>query len=761
MANLIKAPFNFVPLSEKVFYPKWANQISHDIPFEDGISGKIEIEIEALSPIYVRNGLDASCMKIDNPEYLKFSSFANEYFLPATSIKGMVRNVLEIITFSKMPVDSRKKYAQRDWNNPDLYTLKSPEEQAKILCGWLQQDGDDYKIFDCGHPYRISQKYLDQYLKSKGVNPFFENDFCETSLLKLNKIQEVGQNKIDPKTARYKYERLGSKNQYLLDNVSFDIDEDTANEYMPRRSKIIHGGSMRGTIVLTGQPDSWKQDRKNNKRAGKFYEFLFLDSSKTIPISELEVEQFKFIYKDSEDWKYWNKKLLNGNKIPVFFRSSGKGNDIKIKDMGFALLYKLPYENSVKDLVDNFQKTQNDKIDLSQAILGFTSKEKCLKGRVQFGHALAENSTIKELPEVKTALGSPKASYYPLYIRQNGKNNHVDQYVTYNDGIINGWKRYPVKNELLPEKSAGDKIDTRFKPLSAGSKFHSTITFHNLKKIELGAIMSALTFHGHQNEVCHSIGMAKPLGYGKLKVNSCKIKGDKEGTGLELMAYFEKQMNEFLGKDWIGCEQISELLSMGYSDHGVSNDLLSYMKLEMKGANEFESSKKAKELFQPFSILSKLKPPINSIYETHKEIIDAEQIAIEEFKRAKKIRLQEEALRELILANELINQEKEKERNERLAKKMEDGLSFLVTTRDFDDAKKRIDEWMKKAKVKVLPDLQHHILQIAITRFYKDLKPNDKKNWEKPFNDKNPTWKKVSGWVGVELAKEWYNQIIN
>ena len=658
----IKAPFNFVPLSDKIFYPKWVDQISHDIPFEDGISGKIELEMEAISPIYVRNGVEASMMITDNKQYLEFSSFENNYFLPATSVKGMTRNVLEVITYSKMPVDARKKYAQRDWNNKELYTLKSPEEQAKIHCGWLQQDGEGYKIIDCDLPYRISQTYLDEYLISKNVNPFFEKDFCETSNLNINKIQEVGKSKIDPKTARYKYERLGEANLSVLENVSFEIDEDTANEYMPRRSKIIKNGSKRGTIVLTGQPDKWKLARKNVKGAGKYYEFIFPASTKTINISELEVEQFKFMYKESDDWKYWNKKLLNGGKIPVFFRTSGKGKDLKIKDMGFALLYKLPYNNSVKDIVNFFQKTQNEKLDLSQAILGFTSNEKSLKGRVQFSHAFAVKETVQELPEVTTALGSPKASYYPLYIRQYGQNGKVAQYATFNDGIISGWKRYPVKNELLPSKSAGDKLDTKFKPLNSGTKFKSTIKFHNLKKVELGALLSSLTFHGHQHEVCHSIGMAKPLGYGKLRVNSCLLKSDSEESSDELMAHFEKQMNIFLGHEWLSSEMIKELFSMGYSNHGVSNEDLSYMKLEMKGPNDFENAKKAKEHFNTFTKQAIRKPQTNSIYEKYREKLDQIEIAKEEERIAELKRIEELRLKEQALAEEVKKQEEEKQK---------------------------------------------------------------------------------------------------
>jgi len=42
---MITAPFNFVPLNKKVFFPDWAEKVSHDIPFSDGESGVIDITI--------------------------------------------------------------------------------------------------------------------------------------------------------------------------------------------------------------------------------------------------------------------------------------------------------------------------------------------------------------------------------------------------------------------------------------------------------------------------------------------------------------------------------------------------------------------------------------------------------------------------------------------------------------------------------------------------------------------------------------------
>lgn len=75
--------------------------------------------------------------KNNTAEYRSFSNVSNQYFIPATSIKGEVRNVLEILSFSKMDVDHNALFAQREWNNPELYSIKG--NQLHILCGWLKR----------------------------------------------------------------------------------------------------------------------------------------------------------------------------------------------------------------------------------------------------------------------------------------------------------------------------------------------------------------------------------------------------------------------------------------------------------------------------------------------------------------------------------------------------------------------------------------------------------------------------------------------
>jgi len=100
---MITAPFNFVPLSEKVFFPEWSEQVSHDIPFSDGESGVIDITITAKSPIFIRNhyveGDDFYTDNGGNKISTEFCHSKGTPYIPATSVKGMVRGVLEIMSF--------------------------------------------------------------------------------------------------------------------------------------------------------------------------------------------------------------------------------------------------------------------------------------------------------------------------------------------------------------------------------------------------------------------------------------------------------------------------------------------------------------------------------------------------------------------------------------------------------------------------------------------------------------------------------------
>ncbi len=153
---MITAPYNFVPLNKEVFYPSWSEQVSHDIPFEDGESGEIEITITAKSPIFIR----------DHENSEEFCQHNGEYYIPSTSIKGMVRNVLEIMSFGEMRIDEKKlsqPMTVRDMSNS--------KELVGVAtgCGFLKQDTQGkWFIEDYGQPRTI--EYTDTANKTLTID---------------------------------------------------------------------------------------------------------------------------------------------------------------------------------------------------------------------------------------------------------------------------------------------------------------------------------------------------------------------------------------------------------------------------------------------------------------------------------------------------------------------------------------------------------------------------------------------------------------
>lgn len=649
----IKSPFNFVPVSEKVYFPDWSEQISYDVPFSDGISGTIHLHITTHTPTFVRNGHTKEDAEKKYPTYNSFSKIANRYFIPATSIKGEVRNILEILSFSKMDIDRSSLFAQREWDNTKLYTLKT--NQSEVRCGWLRRKGNDYEIINCGKPYRISHKRIDEFI---GEN-VMENLFSERNGINLNEKKEEK----DPKTAIFKYE-LMKKKGIDLTNLSFEIDEEACNSYNTRRVLVSDNGTIEGTIVLTGQPDRWAE--RNNpvitRPKGKYYEFVFanneevINGKKAYDVSKETFDHYKFIYQDSAEWQRIKVDIETKQGVPVFFRVE----DNKIKDFGMAFLYKLPYEKSPFEVLPKAHKIETP--DLAQCIFGYTSKNKSLKGRVQFGHAFSNDAQSDK--DITLTLNTPKASYYPIYIQQEGRNGIVTRYETYNDGKLSGWKRYHIRKKTWEKAMNSEKLDTIIHPVKKGSTFHGSISFHNLRPVELGALLSALTFHGTSG-CYHSIGQGKPYGFGKVTYN-IELDCDNNNNELEYyMSSFEYTMGQHTS--WIGSEQVTTLLTIAANE--VEGTPFEYMTMEMGGTNEFILAKSNNEYLAPAKQILEKRILPQSLYERGEEIQEKEKKNIKDsylklFEEIQGMTREEEAFRKFDEITAELTKKFENEQNE-------------------------------------------------------------------------------------------------
>ena len=679
---MITAPFNFVPLSEKVFIPEWGEWVSHDIPFKDGESGEIEVTITAESPIFIRDHLDEK----------RFCNHNGQYYIPGSSLKGMVRSVLEIMSFGKMCPGEHEgnmddvRFSVRDLSNAKNFYFS---EIRSAKAGWLEKGEDGYRIISCGTPGRVSHADIDRFF---GVS--FKKNFKQGTFKEQND---------DNKTARHKYslleELLDEKGdrRNITEPFSFEYERDDAGRKIYKFSKT---GGEKGVLVMTGQP-SGRKEPESGEESGKTYEFVFFEPGNNPTIIEVpkdKFEDFKFIYFDgrdtqpleSEDWKYWKKKLYRGERIPVFYHADGK----RLKHFGLAYLYKLPYHHTTGDGVPLAHKT--DRKDLAETIFGYVQERDALKGRVHFSHARAI-SGARELPEVSLILGTPRASFYPIYLRQNGQT-----YTTYmNDHFrLAGWKRYPVHQRVetgnIQQGNDNEEVVTRFKPLDSGVQFRAKIVYHNLKPQEIGALLSALTFHGCR-ECRHNIGLAKPFGYGKIRV-------DIEHPNKEKYLKIYEATMEYVIGDWRKSEQLGELLAMATPQNNRGNSKLKYMMLDpSQHIDEFRDAKKNQEYLKYYSYLDNIRVPdipsyideveMKSFIETWEKQKEEMKKRQEEYERLLKSELDKAISNTLSLSDKAV----EKEQGDKDCKdfsKLQESLSELENI--LEDAKSHADYLKEK-----------------------------------------------------------------
>jgi CRISPR-associated protein (TIGR03986 family) len=589
--SLIPSPYNFVPLSNTVVFPEWHADVYHDVPLADGLSGELEINIEAISEIYVRNG---GSSKDDFFAAATGPNGLEECYIPGTSLKGVLRNVLEIVSFGKMSRVSPHRYALRDLHNA-AYTGKMTEKKDIIYplpkAGWLQEVDGKWMLIPCKHA-------------------------------------RVEQADIDPKLGTWRGSAVEKYDKFNIGMITFDLDSRTTHrhscgEIAYKKAVNIVNGKYKGTVVYTGQPSP----REYGKTKRKHMEFIFFDheESNTVNVSAL-MKDFEFIHsldrgEPNEEWGYWLSKKRRDPKtrIPVFYLTKNHQPAQPTNpplSMGLAMMYRLPYTYDLHQTIAHTSPNHLDqqRSDLAELLFGHVHEKGALRGRVQIGHARETADSRhkrdgKTLRLVTTVLGSPKPTFYPNYVKQNQQQGKCNAYKTYMDkeAEVRGWKRYPVRNDqeqLKPDcpKSPTPDVATAFRPLPPGTRFKGMIRFHNLSPIELGALLWVLEWGGDAS--CrHQVGMAKPLGFGRVRIVASEPSfrygvspsPDKKTLRSRFEAYMEAHI-----PDWRNSDSLKHLLAMASATVGSPHPL-TYPVLDPKTrTNHFADHKEAKHALLPY-----------------------------------------------------------------------------------------------------------------------------------------------------------------
>lgn len=479
----ISSPYNFVPLNKYVYIPEWWDKVSNDIPFSDGEDGSIEFTFTNVSPIFTRNGSASKDERYS--AHVAMPDGKRLYFLPGSSIKGMLRSSLEVMSFGKMIQYDDRSFGYRTFNENenDYETYHSTITNQK--CGWLQKEGESYSLIPCN------------------------GDFKTVNISELFRKYGYAMNK----------NGIGDRNKAIAGK---------GNDLYP----IYKKDGKNYKLVCTG------------KMNGKKHEYLFpLATSGKVPLMETTedgkiekkkvLKQFLSIYAQNKDaTDFINDYLEKGKRIHVFYVMDTQGDLIA---MGLSKMMKLPYGNSISDLVKKGQEAKTER-DLCETMFGYirnSDKEHSLKGRIQICNAYCVDSEGKELTisdgdlfKVSGILGEPKPSFYPFYLNQDEKNG---EHRTYADAdTIAGRKFYRIHEgssvtQLPPGKP---NMMVYFNAIRQNKIFKCHINVHNLKAIEVGALLYSII---QEDGVYHNLGLAKSFGYGKLK---CCKKEDIKLTGL-------------------------------------------------------------------------------------------------------------------------------------------------------------------------------------------------------------------------------------
>ena len=767
MSDMITAPYNFVPLNKHVYLPDWADQISHDIPFKDGEDGYIEVTWENVFPLCIR---DASTGDDGYSMHVKQSDGSRLYFLPGSSLRGMLRNTLNILAFGKMEQYDNRFFGYRIFDTNKSLGKKYQKEMAKVKFGWLHKDeseDDKYVLYPC----------IDGFdkIRIEDVSKWYPGyDEKKTSWERNNFIQR--------QSGCYfpKYEKYEDDKTYC--------------------------------ILATGQ------------MLGKEHELLISQPDKDHPISlgKKTIDSFFAVYEPSPYFDEYQKLLKEGTDIPVSYISVSDGQGKNgIAAMGMGRMFRYPYKYDVSSLIEKEQpECQSGKRDLCETIFGWIGNENSAKGRVQICNALMTNTISEnELKEIVGVLGAPKASFYPLYLKQSAPG-----YQTYesDDACIAGRKRYRIHDgdsvTELPKGNGNGNVTSILKFLPRNCKFKMRINVHNLRRVEIGALLSAITFHKTQG-VYHNIGSAKGFGYGKLKCANLKLHGLNSDKEEHYLKAFEMEMNADLGEEWRQTEEVRTLMAI-MSRH--DDACLRMMEMDK---NKFPNEKNEYAYYSRNANFSKLEEKLKSacsfVSEEDRKLIEERKKQLEEVRRQRErverknlfeienagayddifqkrkegnfdvalkelnnliTRLNTNSLdceKEEALVQEITREkseaekreqedkkkEKQKERESYLAKGLSGHLnekstrddkpeSFRVT--DWSTCATRVNKWLRDKQSETLDVEERDILEAVIRRLATNPVKRDQKKWN---SQNSPIWKQIKEYLGEERAGKLFEEL--
>ena len=547
-----KTPYNFVPLNNDIVESDFNIE---NCPFNkyhtDRKTGFIEISIKPKTPLYIRDLEELTNYKKNKGERKKFEDINSDFFsplngklrIPGSSLRGMIKTLVEIIGFGKfINFDNKRLYfrgfadksLKKDYSSFGLskFDKKNNVTKYAVKAGFLRKVGLNYTLIEAGSPIRLKKNISQNLISTYDKFPF----------------------------------------QIENENKEFNKDETNNMDFnffwnKERTECIVISGSILDKNDNPIKNVDWKIEKKENPN-----EITILPEDVKEYLNDENRTKNVNLIKAIENVK--NKEI-----VPCFYAKwKDETNNHRII-FGHTPLFRVPYRKSIGDHV--FDNLKSDKLDIAEAIFG---NENLFSGRVFFEDAFCETDKIDLLEideKIPKVLGNPNPTSFQLYLTQDSCDR--EKLRNYNVGYdkklapIRGNKLYWHKKDssweeknlkVLEEIKVGkNKVHTKIRPLiNLETEFTGKIRFENLSEVELGALLFAIDL---PKECCHKIGMAKPLGFGSIRIES------------ELSVSNREERYKNLEFEWETTEKINKA--------GIDNYKKAYEKFIMKGLKKPDS----------------------------------------------------------------------------------------------------------------------------------------------------------------------------
>lgn len=537
--NRAKAPYNFIELPNDIVKVEPDFLPQHNVYYSESehrYTGRIKCTLTTKSPLYIRCGLtqeEFACgaESKDLPDffYTEIATTARKPIIPGSSLRGMLRNLIEIITFSKINFVSDQQHfffravaAKKD----DPLGSEYKRILRNVKAGYLVRQGNSWYI----QPAKTIEKSSLIWVKERDLSKI-------RTLIKMNQLGEY----------RPQYISVSFGDTFLKSPRRFTKQVSANKNLYPNLGVIVTSGNM-----LESSDNSDNLHRRNHCIVPEIN-----NDVDYIKINDDAIQHYRSALTDFQKQEPFDQDLgVLKEGRPIFYCEPQNGQT-EVTLFGHSPNFRIPYspfqDGKAASAVDFIPQNlgKSDLIDLTDAIFGFvrtkdrdTSKDAiqksldALAGRIFIENAICQKTVNDDIwltgnfddTIIPKILSNPKPTTFQHYLVQNSSDKiQLKHYASKppkdnNPGetVIRGHKLYwhkgsnPDIEHPDGDSATGTQI-TKIKPIKSGVSFQFNIHFENLNEIELGAILWILKIAA-EPKYCLSLGMGKPLGMGAVKI---------------------------------------------------------------------------------------------------------------------------------------------------------------------------------------------------------------------------------------------------